>query len=96
MKKTYKVKPGEKTIERQYNYIADDEYAMIGTINLDYRSLVQIVLSEIDAQITGVYKNIFQIEESSSGSLRRHTFQYSDVLIGQVVIDELKDSFGVK
>ena len=56
----------------------------------------KIVLSEIDAQITGVYKNIFQIEESSSGSPRRHTFQYSDVLIGQVVIDELKDSFGVK
>lgn len=39
--------------------------------------------------ISGVYKNIFQVEEIGKGHLARHTFQYGDVLIGQVVIEEL-------
>ena len=41
------------------------------------------------AKIVGVYKNIFQIEENDNGHTNRHTFQYGDVLIGQVVIEEL-------
>lgn len=41
------------------------------------------------AKIVGVYKNIFQIEGNESGHPTRHTFQYGDVLIGQVVIEEL-------
>jgi uncharacterized protein Veg len=38
----------------------------------------------------GVYKNIFQVEECDGGNAaKRHTFQYRDVLIGQVAIEEL-------
>lgn len=39
--------------------------------------------------IVGVYKNIFQIEESDKGRTNSHAFQYGDVLTGQVVIEEL-------
>ncbi len=39
--------------------------------------------------ITGVYRNLFQIEEYSSGKATRHTLSYSDVLIKRVVIHEL-------
>lgn len=41
------------------------------------------------AVITGVYRNIFRIEESECGYKRSHSFQYTDVLIGQVEIEEL-------
>jgi len=41
------------------------------------------------AVITGIYKNIFQIEAYDKGHPVRHTFQYSDVLVGHVVIEEL-------
>lgn len=41
------------------------------------------------AKIVGIYKNIFQMEEDCKGKAFRHTFQYGDVLIGQVVIQEL-------
>ena len=35
-------------------------------------------------------ENIFQVEERESGRIpARHTFQYTDVLIGQVKIEEL-------
>ncbi len=50
----------------------------------------KIVVDTVPAKIVGVYKNIFQIEECGSCKmLTRHTFQYGDVLIGQVRIDEL-------
>ena len=41
------------------------------------------------AVIVGVYKNIFQVEERHSDFPRRHTIQYGEILIGQIVIDEL-------
>ena len=51
----------------------------------------RIFIERVPARIVGVYKNIFQIEECESGTLpQRHTFQYGDVLIGQVVIEELQ------
>lgn len=53
------------------------------------RTHPKIIVEKSPAKIVGVYKNIFQIEENNSGSPSRHTFQYGDVLIGQVVIDEL-------
>lgn len=49
----------------------------------------RIIVEEKPAVITGVYKNIFQIEESDGLSRARHTLQYADVLIGHVVINEL-------
>ena len=49
----------------------------------------KMIVEGTPAKIVGVYKNIFQIEENDSGHPNRHTFQYSDVLIGQVIIEEL-------
>ena len=49
----------------------------------------EVIVEGTPAKIVGVYKNIFQIEENDSGRPTRHTFQYGDVLIGQVVIEEL-------
>lgn len=41
------------------------------------------------AIIRGAYKNIFQIEETSSGFAKTHTFQYKDVLTKRIEIVEL-------
>ena len=49
----------------------------------------KVIVEGTLAKIVGVYKNIFQIEENDRGRPTRHTFQYGDVLIGQVVIEEL-------
>lgn len=50
----------------------------------------KVIVDASPAKIVGVYKNIFQVEECESGKMpTRHTFQYGDILIGQVVIDEL-------
>ena len=54
------------------------------------RTRPKIIVMAEPAKIVGVYRNIFQIEECESGKAPiRHTFQYSDVLVGQVVIEEL-------
>lgn len=45
--------------------------------------------AEVPARIIGVYKNIFQLEQTEGGRTVRHTYQYGDVLIGHVVIREL-------
>lgn len=49
----------------------------------------RIVIKDSPAVITGVYPNIFRIEERSSGYLRSHSLQYTDVLIGHINISEL-------
>ena len=49
----------------------------------------KVIVEGTPAKIVGVYKNIFQIEENDSGRPTRHIFQYGDVMIGQVVIEEL-------
>ena len=54
------------------------------------RTHPKVIVDASPAKIVGTYKNIFQIEESEGGKMpTRHTFQYGDVLIGQVVIEEL-------
>lgn len=40
-------------------------------------------------KIVGVYPHIFQVEEAAGSPPRRHSLQYSDVLVGHVVISEL-------
>lgn len=52
----------------------------------------KLTLTSVEAEIVGAYAHIFQIEENSSGELKRHTLQYSDILTGQVVIHELKNT----
>lgn len=42
-----------------------------------------------EMKIVGVYPHIFQVEEAAGGPPRRHSLQYSDVLVGHVVISEL-------
>ena len=54
------------------------------------RTHPKIIVEKSPAKIVGVYKNIFQVEEWVGGKMpTRHTFQYGDVLIGQVMIEEL-------
>ena len=54
------------------------------------RTYPKIIVEGQPARIVGAYKNIFQIEKCEPGKMpARHTFQYGDILIGQVVIEEL-------
>lgn len=39
-------------------------------------------------EIKGVYKNVFRIEEYSTGTPKCHTLQYTDILTGQFEIIE--------
>ncbi len=50
----------------------------------------RLQLENAPAKILGVYPHIFQIEESSTGKVRRHILQYSDILTHQIVIAELE------
>ena len=43
-------------------------------------------LNNVPVEITGVYSNIFQIEEVTDGQARRHTLQYADVLTHNIEI----------
>ena len=50
----------------------------------------KIIIEAQPAKIVGVYKNTFQVGECATGETSaRHTFQYGDILIGQVAIEEL-------
>lgn len=49
----------------------------------------RLTLKNAEAKITGIYKHLFLIEESSTGRIRRHTLQYTDILTNQVEIIEL-------
>ena len=46
-------------------------------------------LNDVPVEITGVYANIFQIEEVTDGQARRHTLQYTDVLTHNIEILDL-------
>ena len=49
----------------------------------------KIVFENIPTKIIGVYRNIFQVEEHTAARSARHSFQYGDILIGRVTIQEL-------
>jgi len=49
----------------------------------------KVVVEKGAAVIRGVYPKIFLIEETSSGHTRRHSIPYTDLVIGQVKIEEL-------
>ena len=49
----------------------------------------KVAVEHASAKIVGVYKNIFQIETLEDGHQNRYTFQYNDVLMGQISIEEL-------
>ena len=46
-------------------------------------------LNDVPVEITGVYANIFQIEEVTDRHARRHTLQYTDVLTHNIEILDL-------
>ena len=48
-------------------------------INVSLRQ-PKLHLNNVPVAITGVYRHIFQIEETSSGQPKRHALQYADVL----------------
>lgn len=48
-------------------------------------------LSNVPVEITGVYAHIFQIEETTSGQVKRHTLQYTDVLLHHIEILDFQD-----
>lgn len=50
----------------------------------------KVQLENVEARIVGVYRHIFQVEETS-GEHRRHTLQYADVLLGSVEIIGLEE-----
>jgi uncharacterized protein Veg len=50
----------------------------------------KLVVHNVVAEIKGVYPNIFIIEERDCGFPRRHSLSYTDVLIKQVEILELR------
>lgn len=49
----------------------------------------RIIEEETPGVITGVYRKLFQVESICNGYITSRTYQYSDVLIGRVVIKEL-------
>ena len=50
----------------------------------------KINLKNEQVTITGIYPHIFQIEERSSGSPKKRTLQYSDILIGHIEILDME------
>ena len=46
-------------------------------------------LNDVPAKITGVYRHIFQVEETSSGQPKRHALQYADVLTHNIELLDL-------
>jgi len=52
----------------------------------------RVSVKNTPARIVGVYKNIFQIEESGL-HVKLHTVKYSDLLVGTVAITELDTTF---
>lgn len=50
----------------------------------------KIDLKKDPAKITGVYSNIFRIEEYSNGAPASHTLKYTDLLTKQIEIEEIK------
>lgn len=43
----------------------------------------------VTVKISGVYSNIFAVKEMGASRLNRHSFQYGEILTGQIVIEEL-------
>lgn len=52
----------------------------------------KLSLENDPATIVNVYPHIFQIEECSTGETKRHTLQYSDLLMRNIMILELENS----
>lgn len=50
----------------------------------------RVELHGAPATIVGVYRNVFRIEECSTGICRNHTLQYADMVTDRIKILELQ------
>ena len=50
----------------------------------------KINLKNEQVTLPGIYPHLFQIEERSSGLPKKHTLQYSDILIGHIEILDME------
>ena len=50
----------------------------------------KLIVKNASVKIVGVYPHMFQVEETAGERPARYSLQYNAVLIGQVVIPELK------
>ena len=50
----------------------------------------KVELQNAPAVIIGVYRNVFRIEETSTGIVRTHTLQYADMVTDRIKILEMK------
>ena len=57
-------------------------------INVSLRQ-PRLHLNDVPVKITGVYRHIFQVEETSSGQPKRHALQYADVLTHDIELLDL-------
>lgn len=57
-------------------------------INVSLRK-PRLHLNDVSVKITGVYQHIFQVEETSTGQLKRHVLQYADVLTHDIELLDL-------
>lgn len=66
-------------------------FATTPNIHISIKSMQTKTLAEkIPVRLVGAYRNIFQVEELGVAVRpERHSFQYGDVLIGRIVIQEL-------
>lgn len=55
------------------------------SVQMPHSRLVQ----SVEVVITGVYPHVFCVEERVGGAVRRHSFQYADLLTRRVEIDGL-------
>ncbi len=95
-------------ILRKYIYLREDEMTDINLIKAAIRELYEkrsdihvdvhctkpkIHVVGAPATITGVYKNLFTLEVTDNGLKKVYTVQYTDLFIGKVSINELKNAF---
>lgn len=55
------------------------------SVQMPHSRLVQ----SVEVVITGVYPHVFCVEERVGGAVRRHSFQYADVLTRRVEVEGL-------
>ncbi len=58
-------------------------------VNVSLRQPPKLHLNNVPVRIAGVYRHIFQVEETSSGQLKRHALQYADVLTHNIELLDL-------
>ncbi|MBK6087509.1 Veg family protein [Ruminococcus difficilis] len=72
-------------IKKKVNYL----YSVSPRIRINVRlNHPRLELKNDEVEIKGVYKNIFTIEEYTTGVPRIHSLQYVDILTGNIEIVE--------